>query len=68
MNHGFADPVHGGSVLTLAFAPGKPTNLFAGFFGGNDGGVWQFLFPVSQVFIPLVMKLLVEIYLFRAWH
>jgi hypothetical protein len=56
MNHGFADPVHAGSVLTLAFAPGKPTNLFAGFWGGSDGGVWQFWFPSSQVFIPFVMK------------
>lgn len=56
MNHGFADPVYSGAVLTLAFAPGKPTNLFAGFWGGPNGGVWQFLFPTSQVFIPLVMK------------
>jgi len=56
MNHGFADPVLASSVLTLAFAPGKPTNLFAGFIGGSDGGVWQFLLPSSQVFIPFVMK------------
>ena len=38
MNHGFADPVHAGSVLTLAFAPGKPTNLFAGFWGEPTAG------------------------------
>ncbi len=56
MNHGFADPVFGGSVLTLAFAPGKPTNLFAGFLGGSDGGLWQFVFPSSQVFFPFVKK------------
>jgi hypothetical protein len=56
MNHGFADSVYAGSVLTLAFAPGKPTNLFAGCLGGSDGGVWQFLFPSSQVFIPTVKK------------
>ena len=56
MNHGFADPDFGGSVLTLAFAPGKPTNLFAGFLGGSDGGVWQFLFPSSQVFLPFVKR------------
>jgi hypothetical protein len=56
MNHGFADPVHSGSVLTLAFTPGKPTNLFAGFIGGSNGGVWQFLFPSSQIFLPIVMK------------
>jgi hypothetical protein len=56
MNRGFANPVFGGSVLTLAFAPGKPTNLFAGFTGGLDGGVWQFLFPSSRTFIPLVKK------------
>jgi hypothetical protein len=56
MNHGFADPVHAGSVLTLAFAPGKPTNLFAGFWGGPDGGVWQFLLPSGQVFIPYVKR------------
>jgi hypothetical protein len=56
MNHGFADPVYGGSVLSLAFAPGKPTNLFAGFWGGLDGGVWQFLLPSSQAFIPFVKK------------
>jgi hypothetical protein len=55
MNHGFANPDFGGSVLTLAFAPGKPTNLFAGFWGGLDCGVWQFLFP-SKVFIPLIKK------------
>jgi hypothetical protein len=56
MNHGFADPVYAGSVLTLAFAPGKPTNLFAGFIGGSDGGVWQFLLPSSQAFIPFVKR------------
>jgi hypothetical protein len=56
MNHGFADPVHAGSVLILAFAPGKPTNLFAGFWGGTDGGVWQFLFPSSQVYLPFVKR------------
>ena len=56
MNHGFADPAHGGALLTLAFAPGKPTNLFAGFFGGPDGGVWQFLLPSNRVFLPLVIR------------
>jgi hypothetical protein len=56
MNHGFADPGHAGSVLILAFAPGKPTNLFAGFWGGTDGGVWQFLFPSSQVYLPFVKR------------
>jgi hypothetical protein len=56
MNHGFANLAHAGDVLSLAFAPGKPTNLFAGFTGGADGGVWQFLFPSSQLFIPIVMK------------
>lgn len=56
MNRGFADADFGGSVLTLAFAPGKPINLFAGFWGGGDGGVWQFLFPSSQVFLPLVKR------------
>lgn len=56
MNRGFADPVHAGCVLSLAFAPGKPTNLFAGLCGGLNGGVWQFLFPSSQIFIPIVVK------------
>ena len=56
MNHGFADQVYAGSVLTLAFAPGKPTNLFAGCWGGSDGGAWQFLLPTSQAFLPLVKK------------
>jgi hypothetical protein len=56
MNHGFVNLAHAGDVLSLAFAPGKPTNLFAGFTGGTDGGVWQFLFPSSQIFIPLVIK------------
>ncbi len=56
MNRGFVDLDFGGSVLTLAFAPGKPTNLFAGFWSGSDGGVWQFWFPSSQVFLPMVMK------------
>jgi hypothetical protein len=56
MNHGFADPVHAGSVLTLAFAPGKPTNLFAGFMGGTEGGVWQYMLPPGQVFMPLIKK------------
>jgi photosystem II stability/assembly factor-like uncharacterized protein len=55
-NHGFANPVHGGSILTLVFAPGKPIILFAGLFGGSDGGVWQFLFPSSHVYIPAVSK------------
>ena len=56
MNHGFADPVYAGSVLSLAFAPGEPTDLFAGFVGGSDGGVWQILLPTSQVFAPLIQK------------
>ena len=53
MNHGFPNPANAGTVLSLAFAPGKPTTLFAGFTGGLDGGVWQFLFPSGQVFLPL---------------
>jgi photosystem II stability/assembly factor-like uncharacterized protein len=56
MNHGFADPVFAGAVLSLAFAPGEPTDLFAGFVGGSDGGVWQILLPTSQVFVPLIQK------------
>jgi photosystem II stability/assembly factor-like uncharacterized protein len=56
MNQGFADPAHAGSVLSLAFAPGKPIHLFAGFTGGPSGGVWQFLFPPNQVFVPFIKK------------
>jgi hypothetical protein len=56
MNQGFADIVHPGFVLTLAFAPGKPTHLFAGFMGGIEGGAWQFLLPASRVFIPCMRK------------
>jgi hypothetical protein len=56
MNHGFVNPDFGGPILTLAFAPGKPTNLFAGFWGGLDCGVWQYEFPSSQVFLALIRK------------
>ena len=55
MNAGFPDAVHGGSITSLAFAPGLPRILFAGVLGGSDGGVWQFLFPIQQ-YLPLVRK------------
>ncbi len=54
MNQGFADEAAGGSILTLTFAPGEPTHLFAGFWADPDGGVWQLRLPAAQVFLPMV--------------
>jgi hypothetical protein len=56
MNAGFPDPDHGGSIKALAFAPGRPRILFAGYLGDTSyGGVWQYLFPV-KIFLPLARK------------
>jgi hypothetical protein len=61
INTGFPGGASAGAdIVSLSIVPNQtnlPFNLFAGLGGGAEGGVvWQMLYQMHKVFIPLVMR------------